>query len=178
MLDLMVKHALIVSALVLLLPLPVNAQLYKGLDEEGNVVYSDKPFHNAEKLTPPPLSVMDAPKAAAKPEAAEEEAKPVETSYSSFAIKSPSNDETLWNQPDVIITMDLEPKLAIQEGHTITLLVDGRPVVTKSGSPTVHAGRLNRGSHTLQGRVLNRDGRTIKQTPSVKVHVKQTSVLN
>jgi hypothetical protein len=156
-----------------------DAQLYKGTDAEGNVIYSDKPFEDSETFNPPPLSVMDAPKVE-KPQAAaespEEEDKP-ETSYSRFAILSPSSGETIWNNPDLAVKMIIEPALATKEGHRIWLLMDGRPVVRHSGSPIVQIGQTYRGTHTFEGQVRNQQGQILKRTPPVQVHIKQTSII-
>lgn len=38
-----------------------NAELYKGIDAEGEVEYSDKPFSDAEKFEAPPVSVVETP---------------------------------------------------------------------------------------------------------------------
>jgi len=43
---------------VTLFAFTASAQLYKGLDEDGHVVYSDQPFENSEKFTPASLSVI------------------------------------------------------------------------------------------------------------------------
>lgn len=164
--------------LLLAVLLPAQAQLYKGVDAEGNVVYSDKPFENAESITPPSLSVMDAPRVE-KPAAAdtteEEEEKP-ETEYTQFRIMSPSDGDTIWNEPNLRINMRLVPDLAIAEGHSIWLLMDGRPYIKNSGSPLVVVGRPERGPHTFQGVVRTDDGRTLKQTRPVQVFIKHGSV--
>lgn len=174
----MLRPCLKISLIVLsLFSCTVYAQLYKGVDDQGNTVYSDKPFQNAEEINPPPLSVMDAPKQEKKAEEAPETPEAVETSYTSFNIQSPAQKETLWNQPNVTVTMALEPPLAVNEGHSISLLVDGRPVIQKSGSPVIQAGRLDRGTHTLQGRIYNKTGKVIESTSPVTVYIKQTSVI-
>ena len=37
----------------------VHAGLYKGLDADGNVAYSDEPFNDAKEMTPPTITVLD-----------------------------------------------------------------------------------------------------------------------
>ena len=58
------KNTIIKSLLIILALLSINSQaeLYKGVDEEGNVIYSDKPFNNSKKYTPPAITIVDAPK--------------------------------------------------------------------------------------------------------------------
>ena len=158
----------------LLLSFSVHAGLYKGLDEEGNVVYSDEPFDNAEKFTPPPITVVEPTKVAPKEEVAEEE-KP-ETVYTTFTITSPKNEATIRNEPNVVVDMVLDPELAISEGHSIWLLLDGRPLIKKTKSLSLPIGRLDRGTHTLQAQIRNSAGKAIISTKRVKVYIHQTSV--
>ena len=159
----------------LLLSFTVHAGLYKGLDEEGNVVYSDKPFDNSEQFSPPPLTVVEPTKVAPKEEAVEEEEKP-ETVYTTFTITSPKNEATIRNEPNVVVDMVLDPALAISEGHSIWLLLDGRPLIKKTKSLSLPIGRLDRGTHTLQAQVRNSAGKAVISTKRVKVYIHQTSV--
>ena len=88
----LIKTSLVIGlSSFLLVSYNTSAQLYKGVDADGNVVYSDKPFEDAESFTPPGLSIMDAPRVEKEETAAEEpeEDKP-ETTYSRFSISSPS----------------------------------------------------------------------------------------
>ena len=159
----------------LLFSFTVHAGLYKGLDEEGNVVYSDKPFDNSEKFNPPPLTVVEPTKVAPKEKAVEEEKKP-ETVYTTFTITSPKNEATIRNEPNVVVDMVLDPELGISEGHSIWLLLDGRPLIKKTKSLSLPIGRLDRGTHTLQAQVRNSAGKAVISTKNVKVYVHQTSV--
>ena len=58
------KNTLLKNLLIpaLLYTFTASAGLYKGLDEEGNVIYSDKPFENSQQFTPPAITVIDAAK--------------------------------------------------------------------------------------------------------------------
>jgi len=154
-----------------------NAGLYKGLDEEGNVTYSDKPFENSEQFTPPALTVVDAPKVPAKEEVVEEEEeKPAETKYATFSISAPVNDQTIWNEPDLMVSLKLSPALNIAEGHTTWLLMDGKPIVKNSQSLLLQIGRSDRGQHTLQAQVRNKKGKIIKRTKTVTIHIKNSVI--
>lgn len=151
-----------------------NAALYKGLDAEGNVVYSDRPFEAAEKFTAPPISVVDTPKSEADKKAAEVE-KPAEFKYTDFDIASPANKETIRNQPDVVVSLKLKPGLNTAESHSIWLLLDGKLVVKNSKSLSLSLGRLIRGAHTLQAQVRDGNGKIVVRTRAVVVYIHQTS---
>jgi len=152
------------------------AGLYKGLDEEGNVIYSDKPFDNSEQFTPPPLTIVDAPKVPVKEEPAVEEEKPAETKYTTLSIAAPKDGQTIWNEPDLMVALKLSPALGTAEGHTAWLLMDGKPLVKKSQSLLMQIGRSDRGTHTLQAQVRNKKGKILKSSKAITVYIKNTVV--
>jgi hypothetical protein len=152
----------------------VSAALYKGLDAEGKVVYSDTPFEAAEKFTPPPLSVMDKPKVSPESKADVEE-KPAEFKYLSFDIVSPTNKQTIRNEPDVTVTLNLKPGLNSEQGHSIWMLVDGNPVIKESQDLILKLGRLERGAHMLQAQIRDQQGKIVARTRSSGVFIHQSS---
>ncbi len=154
----------------------VNAGLYKGLDTEGNVVYSDKPFENSEQMTPPPITVVDAPKVIAKEAVEEIDEKPPETRYTHLSIKSPENNQTIWNEPALMVSLSLKPALDIEQGHRTWLIMDGKPLVKNSQSLTLPIGRADRGQHQLQAQVRNNKGKILKSSNSIQIHIKNSVV--
>lgn len=150
------------------------ATVYKGVDESGAVVYSDKPFENSEIITPPAITVMDAPKIA--PAAPVEEEKPAEFKYQQFDIVTPNNDQVIWNEPNLMVSLRLKPGLNLDENHRIWLLVDGNAVAKNSESLNIAVGRLDRGTHQLQAEVRDKEGKIIVRTRPVIVHIKQTAL--
>ncbi len=154
-----------------------DAQLYKGLGAEGNVVYSDQPFENAEKFTPASLSVIDTPKRTPKPgkvTADEEEVKAFK--YTDFDIASPKNNETIWDNPQLAITLRLKPDLNTEEKHTVWLLMDGKVIVKNSQTTTLQLGRLERGAHQLQAQVRDKTGKVVVRSRPIVVHIKNTVI--
>lgn len=172
------KHSTLLNFVIpaLLITFTASAGLYKGLDEEGNVVYSDKPFANAEKFTPPIITIVDAPKIIPKKETTEEEVTAAETKYTKFSIASPVNDETIWNATQLTISLQIKPALDTTEGHTTWLLMDGKPIVKNSQSLALQIGRSDRGSHTLKAQVRNNKGKILKSTRSITIHIKNTVI--
>jgi len=171
------KHIILKSLLLsaLLLTFSASAELYKGLDAEGNVVYSDKPFKNSEQFTPPSLTIMDAPKVQPKKEV---EKKPEEKAfkYTRFSITAPKNNEVIWNNPQLMVSLKVSPALNVKEGHTTWLMMDGKPLVKKSRSLLLQIGRADRGEHKLQAQIRNKKGKIIKRTKTITVHIKNSVV--
>jgi len=174
------KNIISKNALISLLLLTFSAQagLYKGLDAEGNVSYSDKPFENAEAITPPPISVVDAPKIKPKADKAEtkDETAEEETKYTGFSITSPSNDQTIWNENQLAVMLQIKPELNLSQGHTTWLIMDGKARVKNNQNSSLMIGRADRGSHSLQAQIRNKKGKIIKRSQTIQVHIKQTVV--
>lgn len=152
----------------------VSAKLYKGIDSEGKVIYSDTPFDDAEKFTPPPISVMDAPKAAAEKKAAEEE-QPADFKYMKFDIVSPEDEQTIRNDPNVKVSVNLVPGLNADAGHSIWVFVDGEPVVKDGQDTSYYIGRVERGAHKLQAQVRDTSGKIIVRSRTNVIYIHNTS---
>lgn len=158
---------------VMLLSARASAELYRGVDAEGNVVYSDRPFESAEKYTPPPISVVDAAKAGADEDKVDEGEKPAEFRYMAFDIVSPKNNETIRNEPDIAVSLQLKPGLNVDAGHSIWLLANGKPVVKNSQSMQLRIGRLDRGAYKLQGQIRDAEGKVVVRTREAVIFVHQ-----
>lgn len=169
----MLLNSLLLTSLTF--SLSTAAGLYKGLDEEGNVVYSDTPFDNAKEINPPPLTVTKPikvkPKETVKDPA--EEANPG-TSYTKFNIVSPTNNQTIRNVPNLTVNLRLKPDLDVIKGDNIWLFFDGKPLVKNSRSLSIPIGRADRGAHTVRAQLRSKTGKIIKSSNTITIHVKNS----
>lgn len=155
------------------------ATVYKWVDENGVVHYSDKPHANAQKVhvqsaqtypsTPaaPDTGVPAAPAAAEAPAAG----------YQGCAISSPSADEEFANLESLSIAVRTDP--ALHTGDQVFIMVDG--TLVNGGQPTGTSFTLTpveRGTHTVQAVVRNAEGELMCQTPGVSFSVHQPSIKN
>ena len=177
--------------LVLLVsPGAANAEMYKGVSADGEVVYSDVPFRDSEEFRAPPVAVLEMPavildkvlsggaeKEQANKVATEKEAKKTEIKrqakfkYTEFRIVSPKNKQSIWNNPDVIVSLHLKPTLNNVKKHKIWLLLDGEVLVDNSVSAKIPTGRLERGEHKLQAQVRDSKGKLITKTKTIVVYI-------
>lgn len=132
--------------------------LYKWVDQQGNVHYSDKPQPGAEKLKLPAVTTFTTPAPADLPSPAAEEPKPQEAGFSRFEIVSPQQDETFWNTQNVTVTLAVDPHFG--DGDTVTVTLD---TTTKGplDSLTVDFSDLNRGQHTINAVLHGANGVTM-----------------
>lgn len=138
--------------------------LYKWVDAQGNVHYSDKPAPGATKINVPKAPTFTPPQAAA----------PVTTDghagaqvapdghdagvvYTAIKISTPEDQGTLWNTTQVTVTVALTPGL--QAGDKVTIAVDGNSQVVQG--TTASFDNLDRGQHTATAAVTNKGGTTL-----------------
>lgn len=165
---------------LLLLTHPAQAEMYKWIDEEGNVSYSDQPQHkDARKLVPPSDNTLPAmtipPKAQAAPVAPDEP----ETSYSSIQITSPEHDQAIRsNAGNISVSLSTEPALNLAQGHSISLLLDHQLVSENITTDQASLQNIDRGTHQLRAVIKNKQGKTLKQSDTITFHLHRHSILH
>ncbi len=163
--------------LAVLTPLAVAAgSVYKWVDADGVVHYSDQPQPGAEKLEIGTVQTlaMPVPKNAAgqqKPKEAPKKA-PLGLGYTEIKVTSPASGRTFIDEP-VPVSLSLSPEL--QQGHTITWYLNDSPLGETDPSFTLE--RLDRGSYTLYATIADASGAETVNSPSVTFFVRQPSML-
>lgn len=161
--------------------LAAHAQIYKKVLPDGSVVFSDEPSPGAEPVQIQPLSTYKAPPS--KPKAESSPAAPPDASntkpvtYQRLAIETPANDTTVReNAGNVSVTVALEPALAPDQGHTLSLLLDGKPVAPAGRATQFTLPGLDRGSHTLEAVLHDAQGNVLQRSAPVVFHLMRHSI--
>lgn len=165
-------------ALLVAAPLSAHADIYKRELPDGTVIYTDEPHPDAQKITPPPLHVIEpAPTATRRDEPAadrNEQALP----YSAVRITSPADDEVVWDdQGDVTVRVEVQPELQVEHGHRVVVMLNGETVTSPSAGTVFALDDIVRGTHVLQAAVRSREGDTLIASGKVTFHMKQHSIL-
>lgn len=165
-----VRH---VSAMLLLVAVvPVQADVYRYVDEQGNHVFTDAPREGAEKIKTSPVMTIPFPRSTAAggtPVPAARKA--AEVSYV-ITMKGPTPDGTYRKGEDAVpVAVTVSPSL--EKGHELVLLMDGNPW---QGEAVSFDDTMDRGSHTLEARVVGEQGEVLASS-SVTFHVKQHSTM-
>jgi hypothetical protein len=169
-------RTLLFTLFLLTVPLAMAATVYKWVDEDGGVHYSDQPHPDAQKLqvksaqTYTPTAMAAAPAAAPPPETQK-------TSYSSCAVGQPPNQSEFANLDSLTVSVTTAP--ALHAGDQIFVLLDGQEL--NGGAPTGPSFTLSpvdRGEHTLQAVVKSSDGTVLCQSGTVTYNVHQPSIQN
>lgn len=147
--------------------------LYKWVDSQGNVHYSDKPIPGGTKIHLANPGTYTAP-AVAMPERPQqnESQAPAQVGYSDFVITSPSAEQTFSNVDSVTVSVSVAPGL--KGGDNITISVDGASQ-GPSGAMSATFSGLDRGQHTASAILIEADGQTIS-APPVTFYIQKKAV--
>jgi len=145
------------------------AKVYKKVNPDGSVEYSDIPQNEAdEPIKLKPVQTITLPPL---PKTSSSTPKPTVVKYESISIISPKDDEGIRsNNGDFIAKGELIPGLQRDQEHHIQWLLDGKDVPAAK-SLTLSLKNLDRGTHQLQLRVLNFDGEVEIETPTISFHI-------
>ena len=169
-------RAKLLITLYLLAPLLSAQTVYRQVDAEGNISFSDQAAPGAEAITirkaqtiaPPPVGAFS-PEPVGKQKA--------QAGYDRLAIVSPRHDETIVGaaQGNFNVRVDLQP--ALRAGDSLVLLLNGASV-RRAKTTNFTFSNLHRGAHTLQVAVSNAGDKVIQRSATVTVHVKRTANLD
>ncbi|BFM09365.1 DUF4124 domain-containing protein [Halioxenophilus aromaticivorans] len=162
------------AAFSLLLAASSDARpIYKHVDAQGNVSYSDSPQDkDAKAMELPPINTQSSenlqPQGTPTPPQLSEQA-----DYS-ISIDSPSNDVTIPpGQASVTVSAVVQPNPEFTARYELVL--DGE-FSQSSSAPVFNIEPLYRGTHTLSIRMIDEYGVNIASSESVTIHVQRPTV--
>ena len=162
---------------------PLTAQVYRVVDKDGNVTYTDRsPTDGAKPLKLSPISVIEAPAYKTKPKAGEEEGEAanelslsdMRRNYKDFAIVAPQPEQSIW-QPAQSIIVAWNVRYELQKGMTVTISVNGREYAT-STERMIPIGELDRGEHIVSAVLKDAKNRKIATAKTVTFFIKQPNI--
>jgi hypothetical protein len=155
-----------------------DAAVYKSVDAQGNVVYTDDPEGNGEPVKLPPLSTVPPPKYLRSPTTATLPGTDSQAAfYAQLAITAPAPDETLRdNTGDVTVKVALQPALDKSAGHRLQYFLDGQPQGEPSVADKALIANVPRGTHTVDVAVFDAGGNELQRAPSVRFYLHRQSI--
>jgi len=169
------KIVLLLSGIIMALVGPVTSAqgVYKTVDENGKVTYTDSPKEQSEELTIDPLNVHEGTKPAAhsrRPKTSK--SSPASLAAPSLTLESPINGQKI-GPTERTLSIRASIKGRLQADHFIVFYINGHPVSqpSKSLSITIPLGLKMRGQRTVNAAVVSSDGRTISTSNSATTHV-------
>jgi hypothetical protein len=150
--------------------------MYRWVDAQGVVHYSDTPQPGAQQIQVPNAQTYRAPPVpAAPPGTAATPAAP--TVYQSCAITQPLADANLFAPEALAISVQVLPDL--RPGDQLNVTLDGAKLPASApGAMNFELAAPERGTHTINAVVLSADGQTLCSAPAVSFSVQRPSLLS
>ena len=169
----MSKWMLIMSLMVCVLPLEAQT-IYRYVDSQGNIHFTDKPRKGAQPVTLPPVQTFSTP---VIPQPVEE-AKPQEEEqrgYQSLTILAPTNGETIRNNQGLItVNTMLKPKL--KSGDKYQMIYDGTPLGDPQPSSSFILNNVFRGAHNIMVQIVDAKGKVLITSETITVFMHRPRV--
>lgn len=162
------------ACLLLILALPVSAQIYKYTDAKGNTVFTNQPPEGskAESVELQPINTTPpapTPSEPATPRLSEMPQNP----YQLLALRDlPSEEALRANNGTFSVGVSIEPRLG--PGHALQLILDGKPYGSPSTVPRLQLNQIDRGEHSLAVAVV-KGGQIIQQSETRTFTVQRVS---
>lgn len=135
-----------------------QAAVYKKVDADGNVSFTDVPDKSAQLINVAPIETVPAlsPDVIAKTLNDDSQKKTTANIDYTIRIISPKPDQTYHRAVDAFsANVDVKPNL--QDGDHLVFLVDG-----KASEQTIPPNTLDRGQHQFEAQVVSAKGRVLK----------------
>ncbi len=173
----------ILTLVMMCICLNAYGQIYKIVDKDGNVTYTDQaPADGSAPMDLPELSVVstdyEAPDTVVTDPVEDEgeqvlSRKDLRKLYHDFRISRPAPEETFWGTENTVV-MAWECSAPLQEGLSVRFTVDGS--AQTASAENMMAMTLDRGSHTVSATIIDTSGRPVVTTDTVTFYVHQQSV--
>lgn len=164
---------LLVFFISLTLLAPAFAEVYRSVDADGNVAYTDRASPDAEKIRIDKVQTIPAGPDDFKYTPPE---KPDVGNYTKLEIVNPKNNHVFTgNTGEVNVSVAITP--ALRDSDSFIFYMDGQKK-GDSRSKSFQMTNLDRGTHTVNVDVVNQDGKSLKSSAAVSFTVKRTSALN
>jgi hypothetical protein len=151
--------------------------IYKTVDEDGNVVYTDqKPSEDAEPVTLPDLTVVDPVDIGDPSAASSDDRETPDAAGPPLQILSPAAEETIWNTAYRLpVSVSVDGR--IPSGAQLIYLVDGEERMT-TRAQSIELEEVFRGEHQLSVEMRNNQGDVLSQAGPVTFYMRQHSRLH
>lgn len=155
---------------------PLLAQIYRSVDEQGNVVFSDQPPPPGTPSEEVELGELNTTPPPATPSRATRQTTPAEAPPEpTVTITAPENEATIAMGPgNFSVSASVSPPL--RAGEALQLRMDGEPVGEPRREPSWSLTGVLRGPHDLVLRRVDAAGNTVAESEAVRVFVLRPSI--
>jgi hypothetical protein len=154
------------------------AVIYKWVDADGVIHYSDQSSPGAEKIltTVPNIAAASSTHSAATSSAQPQQPAQGGLNYSEFSISSPLPEQTFFGDDVVAVHLTLNP--ALRPNQTITWHLNGKQLDFPPTAVSFSLPRLDRGTYALAATITDQQTSESQTSNSVTFFVRQPSALS
>jgi hypothetical protein len=153
------------------------AVIYKWVDADGVVHYSDQATPGAEKIITAGSSSSTASGRSSTGPVAQAPQKPADgLNYTEFSITSPAPDQTFFGDDVIAVHLNLSPSL--RPNQAITWHLNGEQVDAPPTAVSFALPRLDRGTYALTATITDQQTSESQTSSSVTFFVRQPSALS
>ncbi len=151
--------------------------LYRWVDEQGVVHYSDTPHPGAKRIDVHGAQTYSAPRAGAPVTSSAVADKPLApiAGYDDCIITQPTPNQSFYAPESIHISIKLSP--ALQAGDKLAVLLDGQPIAGAAGALDYTVSDIDRGTHSITAAVKDGSGQVVCSSPGVTFFVQRPSLL-
>ena len=160
------KMRLIILTTLILFSVPLYAEkVYKTVDEEGHIIFTDKPTENSEEIKLQELKTIKNPNPAKYKPLQNKVPDPDSGSvYKVLLVTNPAEGSGLRsNDGNISISLSLQPSL--RSGHKLVITLDGEEI-SSGNALSVSLQNVDRGTHTIEAKVIDNNGKQLITTSS------------
>jgi|GEM_PF-445244 len=177
--DSIVRKCLLV---LFLLPFSIQADIYRSVDRDGNVTFTDEPNNKAELIEleelpsyeAAPIPILPVENTEAAP--VEEESDLKKPKYK-ISITSPEQNQSIWTGGGVLAaSVSVQPELNPNRADKVQFKLDGKKVGDPQTDLSYTFENIERGSHILAVSVVDKKGKILKTSKSILFHMHRNSI--
>ena len=135
-------------------------EVYKTVDEDGNIIFTDRPVTNSEKIKLKELKTTETVKPSSSSSGSSSRGENTEDfSYKKLLVSSPTDGSSIRsNTGNVSISVVSEPSL--RSGHRVLITMDGKELSKGTGKSTSLT-NVDRGTHTISVSIIDSSSNSI-----------------
>lgn len=163
--------------LLVFIPALASAAIYKKVDRNGEVTFTDIPQKGAVELDVPKAQVYNEEvrqENSLSPKTSEQNANELISDYQ-VRLLTPTNDEVVWPSDTGIGSLDVSIKVdpELKESNFIVYDIDGKPFYGPTRETSVNLQNIDRGTHILQVKIVNEQNKVLAETKPFTFHMKR-----
>lgn len=156
-----------------------QAEVYKSINADGEVVYSDTRSKGSEVMNMPDLPTYSPPPVIPSSASPSEEAAVETEVYQDLVFLKPVDGSTVRDNQGVInAELKLTPALHNKLKHRVQFFLDGEAYGKPGYSLRSTMNNVDRGEHTLTASVLDANGDTLISAAPVIVYLHRMTIYN